>query len=1540
MKKRTLSILLTLCMVLSLLPTTALADNVDSRTYYDVDSWTELQAAIDNIESIDDTYDAIRIQSDDFLWPDDECTLTIDFKNNQTTDSGGQYQIYLTGSTWTIPSNVTVYCYERIYFQSNVAITLGGNWYCMGASRFDGDSTLSNYGEAVPDSVSMVVNGSLTGSDTMGTSFLGIQTLTINGNLTTNLSPTTSSMNDVVIGSGAEVDIRGTWSVYDLTLADGVTLNGSRTIYLYGNLTATGSATVKNQIQLYADSIFSGDLTLGDVGTPSNQTPALTIAANAEVSVNYLYVSTNITVNGTLNLNANTYTSSSKGTLTVNSGGTVRMNPNMTYGSSSDTGSITGSGTLELYALLEATDGAVSVSAAPTIFGVYSNQKNIDGAYTAFPENVADTVNIVRKWDGCSHPGWSDPVIVAPTCTEEGYTVKTCTGCGMELRSDYTPATGHVHQTVSATQYDNRVKVTCDDCGASSTIRITSASKVLYEGVPAIPASLSGYSGWYTADTLPTIEYENNTAPGTATAKATFGDVTIFTTFKIVTCIHEWDDEIQSDETGHWYECTICGEKSDPEDTLEAMEEKGESSYYYVYLELGYEYGANEHISDPYGDASCTDDTTCVICGYTIKGTEHSYGSWTTTEATCTQDGSRTRTCADCGAVETQAIPATGHTWGEWTVTTPATCTEAGVETRTCTVCSETETRGIAALGHSYTAVVTDPTCEAQGYTTHTCSRCDDSYVDTHVPALGHAWSTNNCAEEATCTREGCGATRAAGEHVWGDWTVTKEATCTEAGSRTHTCTSCKVEASEAITALGHSYSSAVTAPTCTEKGYTTHTCSRCGDSYKDTYVDALGHAWSEWVVDKEATGTEDGSQHRDCSRCDAVETQTISKLPKQVLSWATEDPSATWTYGNRTMVTNTAYNDSVSNCVFLYTSSDESVATVDASGTATIVGTGTAIITATAPAVPGQFAATSISYTLSIEKASLTVTANDHTITYGQAPANNGWTADGLKYNDTESVVTGTAAYTYTYEQYGNAGSYAINVSGLTAKNYDINFAPGTLTVSKATDYTITLGNLTQRDDAITAVTASIAPRDDSAEITVEYQADGNWTTSLPAAAGEYQVRASLTGSRNIQTDGAYTTGTLTIQRSIGVDETDVTVTVDGSKAEITVTEDELADIVDNADGDVSINLDGVEGVDELVLPGSLLEALSESTSADSLTVSTEDASISMSGAVLDTVASAVTGEDTVAVKLTAVEKEELTDLQKEALDSITQDAVIVEVSLVITHADGSPDTELHQLGGNVEVTVPYAGAVPEGKYIVVCYLSDDGNVTYVRATYNAETQQVTFTTNHFSNYAVFVSGAPAVVVDSGSGSGLYAEGATVTIKADSKSGYTFAGWEVVSGGITLTDSKATETTFTMPAANVELRATYTRNSSGGGGGGGVSAYTLTFDTNGGSKIDSVSKTSGATIDLTGYVPTRAGYDFDGWYSDAKLTDKITSVKLTRNMTVYAKWTEKGSENPFTDVAGDAYYADAVIWAVGEGITSGTTAATFTPNPAPVPRP
>ena len=79
-------------------------------------------------------------------------------------------------------------------------------------------------------------------------------------------------------------------------------------------------------------------------------------------------------------------------------------------------------------------------------------------------------------------------------------------------------------------------------------------------------------------------------------------------------------------------------------------------------------------------------------------------------------------------------------------------------------------------------------------------------------------------------------------------------------------------------TAHEHSYTAVVTAPTCTEKGYTTHTCS-CGDSYVDTYTDALGHAWDNGKVTKPATETETGVKTFTCTRCGETKTEVIPAL-------------------------------------------------------------------------------------------------------------------------------------------------------------------------------------------------------------------------------------------------------------------------------------------------------------------------------------------------------------------------------------------------------------------------------------------------------------------------------------------------------------------------------------------------------------------------------------------------------------------------------------------------------------------------------------
>lgn len=82
----------------------------------------------------------------------------------------------------------------------------------------------------------------------------------------------------------------------------------------------------------------------------------------------------------------------------------------------------------------------------------------------------------------------------------------------------------------------------------------------------------------------------------------------------------------------------------------------------------------------------------------------HTWGEWVITkDATCTEEGERTRKCTvkGCGKTQTEVIPMTEHTYGDWTQSKAPTCTEPGEETRTC-VCGHVETREIPATGHSH----------------------------------------------------------------------------------------------------------------------------------------------------------------------------------------------------------------------------------------------------------------------------------------------------------------------------------------------------------------------------------------------------------------------------------------------------------------------------------------------------------------------------------------------------------------------------------------------------------------------------------------------------------------------------------------------------------------------------------------------------------------------------------------------------------------------------------------------------------------------
>ena len=136
---------------------------------------------------------------------------------------------------------------------------------------------------------------------------------------------------------------------------------------------------------------------------------------------------------------------------------------------------------------------------------------------------------------------------------------------------------------------------------------------------------------------------------------------------------------------------------------------------------------------------------------------------------------------------------------------------------------------------------------------------------------------------------------------------------------------------------------------------------------------------------------------------------------------------------------------------------------------------------------------------------------------------------------------------------------------------------------------------------------------------------------------------------------------------------------------------------------------------------------------------------------------------------------------------------------------------------------------------------------------------------------------------------------------------------------------------------ASASVAAAFTVQQQGGSGGNTTDYYTLTFDTNGGSSVSSVRRAEYTTINLSSYTPTKDGYTFTGWYSDKALTEKITSIRLTKDTTIYAGWNRTNPQtgvwdNPFSDVSENDWFYEDVALCNELGLMRGTSDTTFSP--------
>ena len=247
-----------------------------------------------------------------------------------------------------------------------------------------------------------------------------------------------------------------------------------------------------------------------------------------------------------------------------------------------------------------------------------------------------------------------------------------------------------------------------------------------------------------------------------------------------------------------------------------------------------------------------------------------------TKQPTQTETGTAERVCQNDGShKDTKELPILTDTnvWTKGEYQTP-TCDTEGYQKYTSQYGEVTET--ISALGHSFTHYVSDgnATCETDGTETAKCDRCD-----------------------ATDTRTAVGS---ATGHNWGTWTITKQPTQTETGTAERVCQNDgshkDTKELPVLTDTSVWTKGEYQAPTCEADGYQKYT-SEYGEVTET--ISALGHSFTNYVSDGNATCEADGTETAKCDRCDATDTRTAvgSATGHNWGAWAiTKQPTQTET--------------------------------------------------------------------------------------------------------------------------------------------------------------------------------------------------------------------------------------------------------------------------------------------------------------------------------------------------------------------------------------------------------------------------------------------------------------------------------------------------------------------------------------------------------------------------------------------------------------------------------------------------------------------
>ncbi len=567
-----------------------------------------------------------------------------------------------------------------------------------------------------------------------------------------------------------------------------------------------------------------------------------------------------------------------------------------------------------------------------------------------------------------------------------------------------------------------------------------------------------------------------------------------------------------------------------------------------------------------------------------------------------------------------------------------------------------------------------------------------------------------------------------------------------------------------------------------------------------------------------------------------------VIDLPRQEIAF-TDGTDKSATYGD-SPITDAAVNHSVGGGAITYTSSNEAVATVDGQGQVTITGAGETKITATAAAVPGAFAATSMDYTLTVAPKAVTAQASAITKTFdGTTAAKATATLDGLVNGD---VLTQGVDYAVTARfDDPNAGTGKTVQVEVALKN-----------TALAANYTLTNPAITLSDGVIEKAAARELPVQN---VYVRYddvaQHSQDVSRLLPGNAG---ARAYSLGS----TEDAY--GLLGNAFAVDADG-QVTFSLRAGLTEDAVGQSASAPIILSSDNYADSTADVVVNVVYEFVPVLDVEDISAVYDGEPIADTAIRGTAMYDGQTVEGTWSFKAGQN-----LTAVADSGPKTVAFTPADTAVYAQVEATVLVTIDKADptGAPSyTAIKESGHTLADAALDVGTITPGGTIAW----DDGDATIVESN---TAYGWTFTPADTDNYNLLTGTITPYKRSSGGSSG--------------SSSYSVEVKSADNGSVSVSPSRASRGNLVTVTVKPDE---------------GYVLETLTITDRDGDKIDYKSKGDG----------------------------KYTFTMPASSVTIKATFTEE--ELAFTDVPADAYYAEAVKWAVAEGITSGTTATTFAPN-------